>query len=56
MHQMHMIRWLIRDVGLEGLDQRHLDGHPFTKGTLLGGLINNSIRDGLKKQLVASGS
>ena len=56
MHQMHMIKWLIRNVGLDGLDQRHLDGHPFTKGTLLGELINNSIRDGLKKQLVASGN
>ena len=62
MHQMHLISWLMHIVGLESLGHRHLDGHLITKGTLqgrdtlLGGLINNSMRNGLKEQQLASGN
>ena len=49
-------------AGLESLGQRHLSGHPFTRGTLwegdnlLGGLIKNSMRKGLREQQLACGS
>ena len=49
-------------ASLESLRKRHLDGHSFTggtlqeRGTLLGGIINNSVRNGLKNQQLTNGS
>ena len=60
MHQMHLINWLMHSAGLESLGQKHLDGHSIIGGTLrgrdtlLGELINNSMRNDLKKQQLAS--
>ena len=49
-------------ASLESLGKRHLDGHSFTggtlqeRGTLLGGLINSFVRNGLKNQQLTNGS
>ena len=32
----HQVSWLVHVAGSEGLDQRHVGRHPFTKGTLRG--------------------
>ena len=60
MYQTNLVSWLMHVAGSESLGQRLLGGHPFIRGTLqggdnlLGGLINSSMRKGLKEQQLSS--